>query len=677
MKKSIKYQILVPMICIVLVACTLILGVVVFIFSNYVDDEYSSSLLSNARILLNEYDNLSSEAQLCSRQVADSDEVKGAMINGGSEALLVAAQQATEDMSVSFCTITDADGMVLLRLHEPEKYGDDNSDVIDIASALNGESFLSAATGNLIPLAIRAGEPIYSEEGELLGAVSSGFRLDQKSFVDEMKQLLGSEVTVFKGDTRLMTTLENSDGTRAVGTQVSSEIYNTVAGGEQYIAKAKIDGRSVMGVYTPLATSGGEVLGMLYVGEYTDEQSGIVFNFIWQGLIVMAVILAVATPLIIKRTNKIVVPIREMAELSGCMAEGEVDVEVNVKSDDELGLLAASFEKMIAGSKMQADIISEIAMGNYNVDIQPRSDKDVVGLALVKMLDKNNNVFQKINETADIVSDASKNIAAGAQELAQGSVEQSATVDGLSDTVNSVSSQARENAQLAKKAFDFIKDIGNNAQSSSERMGRLTEAVNDINEASSAINNVIKAIDDIAFQTNILSLNAAVEAARAGNHGKGFAVVAEEVRTLSAKSAEAAKSSGGLIANSIKKAELGARIAAETEASLVEVVEGVGRSAKVIEDIAKGSAQQSTSLDEINEAIEQVSQVVQENTATSEESAAASQTMSDKAEALKGLTGLFKLRDSAGDVPEKTFAAAKNNATPQDVGKEKDGADKY
>jgi methyl-accepting chemotaxis protein len=260
-----------------------------------------------------------------------------------------------------------------------------------------------------------------------------------------------------------------------------------------------------------------------------------------------------------------------------------------------------------------------------------------------------NNMFSEINNASGQVSAGSKQIADGAQSLAQGSTEQAASVQQLSASISDIATKTKENAEMAGRAANLAINIKTSAEKGSGQMDEMMTAVKDINESSQNISKVIKSIDDIAFQTNILALNAAVEAARAGQHGKGFAVVAEEVRNLAAKSAEAAKDTESLIADSITKAELGSRIADDTAASLKEIVEGIDESTKLVGDIARSSEEQSVGIGQVNSGVDQVAQVVQQNSATAEESAAASQEMSGQALVMEELISRFKLKNSSGN----------------------------
>ena len=329
---------------------------------------------------------------------------------------------------------------------------------------------------------------------------------------------------------------------------------------------------------------------------------------------------------------------------------------------DELGDCAKGFNGIIEHlGKIEANL-AEIAGGNLTTEVHVLSADDSIANSMVRTVDNLNTMFGEINSASSQVSTGSKQIADGAQSLAQGSTEQAASVEELSASIGEIAQKTKENAGMAERAAALASTIMLSAEKGNSQMGDMTNAVEEINQASQSISKVIKVIDDIAFQTNILALNAAVEAARAGQHGKGFAVVAEEVRNLAAKSAEAAKDTGGLIQNSMEKAELGARIAGETADSLAEIVSGITESSQIVGEIARSSEEQSLGITQINTGIDQVAQVVQQNSATAEESAAASQQMSSQSTMLEELISQFKLKDTgygnAGLPPKRAPKAA-------------------
>ncbi len=302
-------------------------------------------------------------------------------------------------------------------------------------------------------------------------------------------------------------------------------------------------------------------------------------------------------------------------------------------------IISKPLNKLVLGAE-------KIAGGDLNVDIEVRS-KDEVGIlagAFINMTDRINEVMNNINTSAEQVAAGSRQVSASSQALSQGSTEQASSIEEITASIEEVASQTKQNAVNASQANELANSVKENALSGNDEMKNMLKAMGEINQSSSNISKIIKVIDEIAFQTNILALNAAVEAARAGQHGKGFAVVAEEVRNLAARSANAAKETTMMIEGSISKVDTGTKIANDTADALVKIVDGIAKAADLVGNIAAASNEQATAISQINQAITQVSEVTQNNSATAEESAAASEELSGQADMLKDMVGQFKLK---------------------------------
>lgn len=352
-----------------------------------------------------------------------------------------------------------------------------------------------------------------------------------------------------------------------------------------------------------------------------------------------------------------------LVEAADMLAVGDVNITVTKDFNDEIGDLIVSFENMIENIRGQAQIAEKIADGDLTVKVVPRSDKDLLGLKLKELVDKNNEAMSNIAIASDQVATGAQQISDASITLSQGATEQASSVEELSASMEEISVQINQNTANANEANKLAINAKNDADIGNRQMSEMLVAMADINESSNNISKIIKVIDEIAFQTNILALNAAVEAARAGQHGKGFAVVAEEVRNLAARSADAAKETTEMIENSIRKVDDGTKIANETAEALTKIVVEVENVADLLNDIANASNEQSTGITQVNQGIMQISQVVQNNSATSEEAAASSEELASQAELLKSEIAKFKL-----DISSKGFTTSAPEKKSLDLG---------
>jgi len=314
---------------------------------------------------------------------------------------------------------------------------------------------------------------------------------------------------------------------------------------------------------------------------------------------VLAILLGIFTSRIISN------PMRKLATTADRIADGDLDVHIDIYTKEEIGQLANAFNKMV-------DNLNELISG--------------------------------INNAADQVAAGAKQVSDSSFELSKGAAEQASTIEELTASLEELSTQTRLNAENSNQANSLSEVAKENAEQGRIQMEDMIKAMEEINQSSNNISKIIKVIDDIAFQTNILALNAAVEAARAGQYGKGFAVVAEEVRNLAARSSDAAKETTDMIETSIRNVERGTAIARKTSEALNKIVDDISKVTALVGNIAVASNEQASGIEQINQGIIMVSDVVQKNSATAEESASASEELSSQADALKGQVAKFRLR---------------------------------
>lgn len=407
--------------------------------------------------------------------------------------------------------------------------------------------------------------------------------------------------------------------------------------------------------YMPTLLTANESLTTIYAAAGTAAENNYkTANTVKMAVLILMVVitaaaLAVTIAFALYIIKSLTSPLYEIEGAAKKMAKGDFEVELTYHSKDELGTLSDNIRNMVeytdAVLKDTARGLSEVAKGNFNI----APEQEYLGIygqletSLKSIIMQLSETMAQINTASDQVASGSTQVADGSQVLSQGATEQASAVEELAATINEVTDKVKDGAQNAKNASVQAGQAGDAVDTCNVQMQDMLQAMDEIKNVSQEINNIIGNIESIASQTNLLSLNAAIEAARAGDAGKGFAVVAEEVRTLAEESSQAAKNTAELISRTIISVEKGTKIADETAETLKSVVTGAGNVRVIVDEIAESSVSQAEALDQITKAIDQIAGVVDNNSATAQESAAASEELSAQSQVLRDLVSHFRL----------------------------------
>lgn len=365
------------------------------------------------------------------------------------------------------------------------------------------------------------------------------------------------------------------------------------------------------------------------------------------------ILLLVLMIVISKLVYKMLAPLSKVGEKIREFAHGNLNVEIQIESDDEIGQLAEDARSLISDFRLIVKdiehIMSGMASGNFKVKSNNldyyKGDFNALVVAMRNLRDKMNNTLKQINGGSNQVAVAANQMAESAQSLAEGATEQAGAIEELTASVENVNSMAKESAATARTAAENTYKVAKDAESGQQSMQELVEAMSNINNVSMEIQNIIGAIEDIASQTNLLSLNASIEAARAGEAGRGFAVVADQIGKLATDSANSAVETKNLIDKSLSEIKNGNVITKKTVENLESIIKNISAFAKMAKGASEASESQAEMLDQIQSGIEQFASVVQSNSAAAEESSAVSEELSSQSENLKALVEQFHLND--------------------------------
>lgn len=368
-------------------------------------------------------------------------------------------------------------------------------------------------------------------------------------------------------------------------------------------------------------------------------------------LLVFLSLLCIAATIIIciLITRNIVRPINEVKNAANTISNGRLDIDLEYHSKDELGQLSDDIRHTAASLN---SYVTEIRRGltalgrgqlNYQASVEFKGDFIAIGEGLKEIARMLRGSLQQISSSAEQVSLGAEQVSNSSQALAQGASEQAGSVEELAVSINEIAESVRDNADSAVDSSQLAASVGLRLGECDTQMEALLKSIREVKRNSGEITGIVKQIEDIAFQTNILALNAAVEAARAGEAGRGFSVVAEEVRRLAAKVSQASRLTAELIDKNSEAVDLGLEAVTVTAGTLKDSVEGARQVNRKMDKISDTSVQQAEAIAQIRKSVELISEIVQGNSATSEESAAASEELSAQSQILRELVERFEL----------------------------------
>lgn len=343
-------------------------------------------------------------------------------------------------------------------------------------------------------------------------------------------------------------------------------------------------------------------------------------------------------------------PIIKVRDASAELARGNLDIQIEKMYPDEIGEMTDSFKEAAAMLQMYIKELSrglgEVSKGNFDIatDVDFRGDFEALDAAIVQITDSLSEALGQINEASEQVALGATQMAESAQSLAEGATDQAGSVEELTATIQNITETVVDASDKANKSYQRAEEFEREAEKSNEDIKSLNQAMERINDTSKEIANIIAAIEDIASQTNLLSLNASIEAARAGEAGKGFAVVADQIGKLASDSATSAINTKRLIENSIQEIAHGNEITLKATAAIESVIDGIKMLAASTKEISDLSDSQAEAMKQLEMGIEQIAEVIQSNSAAAEETSATSQELSAQSVNLEELVGQFKLK---------------------------------
>lgn len=519
---------------------------------------------------------------------------------------------------------------------------------IDLGRTILTEPYIDSSTGKMILSAV---SPVYDDStSTAIGAVGMDISLEHMTeIMSEYKIERNGCMLLLSGNgTFLYHPQADIIQKNITDINISQNVVNAVLSSDDVFLRYTVDGVAKYGSVSPVGETGYIVLSNLPLTEY--------YSMLIMMVIALIVIFAVGILLIAfsirKSAANLTKPILELNHTAQQLAAGDLDVHLEITSEDEIGELGESIGKTVARLKQYivyidetADVLAHIADGKLGIHLKNdyAGEFQKIKTALLNISSSMNDVMEGINASSERVSVGASELANASQMLAESAELQAASVEQLAATTATVAEHVEESHRDAEASAKQTEKVTLMIEQNQEKMTMMMDAMNEIRQTSQQVVGIIQTIEEIADQTNLLSLNASIEAARAGEAGKGFAVVADEIGKLALESSKAASSTRELIEISMDEISKGNSIATDALNSLKDSVSAVDQVNDMIKKTAENSGIQAENMEQLRIGIDEIARGIQDNSAASQETSATSEELATQADLLNKMVQKFEL----------------------------------
>ncbi len=583
-----------------------------FATESIIENKYQQEIKEKSEIFNTLISDKAKSALTMTEWFEGSARLISAIKSNNRETVMQIGQLAMRAMNLDFLVVTDSSGNVVIRAHEPEKFGDSIYYQKVVQKALTGEKIVGIEQGTVVKFSIRAATPIIDTDGKVIGSIILGYVLSNNEFLDKQKNILNCDFTIFSNDERIATTLVEN-GKRITGTKLEhSDILKTVLKDRKsYYNKTTILNNPYLAAYTPIIDINNNAAGIIFTGINVKIAETITNNIIlYVSVGLLLIILLMIIGFIILGKQVIELKIKLMLNFLINFSKGDLRGRLEITNQDELGVFAQGINNM-------ADNLEKI--------------------------------ITDITDNISILNQSVQNIASSNESLSQRTSEQASSIEEIASTIEQTAASINHNADNSEQARNMSETTIANAKETEQVLSQAVDAITEISLSSKKIGEITSLINEISFQTNLLALNAAVEAARAGETGRGFAVVAGEVRNLAQRSGNAAKEIEKLIKETNRKIENGVDLTAKTNESIKLVASSITNLNKIIIEVAASNQEQKQGIAQINIAVTEMDKITQQNAAHVEETASSSEEMAKISQDVIEIVQFFKVNEKKTD----------------------------